>query len=173
MPATPRLPLRSASATLLFATLLAILGCGRADRSVVQTLPDGTRLYFRAGTTVTPAAGYPHPRRIQIDGEVLIKAPSFNAPLLLSSRLMEVAVTGEAVLRETAFAQQTGEQVDLVIGQAVVRKAYKSSYMIPDSLAPGEMAMVNQTIDLMEKEKSEAQPLGDWISAMERAARPE
>ena len=37
-------------------------------------------------------------------------------------------------------------------GEVIVSKSYPSSYRVPDDLHGGEMSMVNQTIDLMEKE---------------------
>jgi hypothetical protein len=37
-------------------------------------------------------------------------------------------------------------------GEVIVSKNYPSSYRVPDDLHGGEMSMVNETIDLMEKE---------------------
>jgi len=115
-------------------------------------LADGTVVWYRSDTRVTPAPGFPRPREMAVDGEILMKVPAASEPLGVRTRLMQLSVTGPAIIRITAHGNETGDQVEVLTGDVVVTKNYASSYMTPDHLAAGEMSMVNQTIDLMEKE---------------------
>jgi hypothetical protein len=50
----------------------------------------------------------------------------------------------------------------VLAGTVEARKAYPSPYLVPDVLTSGQMSMVNQTIDLMEKEKTDLGSLRAW-----------
>src|SRR5687767_914327 len=43
-------------------------------------LPDGTAAYFRGDTLVQPAAGYPVPKGIHVDGDAFIQLPETPGP---------------------------------------------------------------------------------------------
>ena len=117
-----------------------------------RLLGDGTLALFRAGTAVTPARGFPNPRTIEVDGELWLEAAAAASPLTVRSRLLVLTVMGAAELHITARSREAGEEVDVISGEVTVRKNFASPYTEPDQLASGEMSLVNQNIDLMEKE---------------------
>lgn len=120
------------------------------------TLADGTKIYFLSDTRVQPAASYPEPRQITIDGDAFIEATAGAEPLVLRTRLLALTVKDESVLRVTAWSKQPGEQAEVLSGHVQASKAYTSPYVEPDELGASEMVMINIDIDLMEKEKMKA-----------------
>ena len=60
--------------------------------------------------------------------------------------------------RVDAVRSRPGEEVDLLAGQLKIRKSYHSDLdSSPEDLTPGDMLMINREIDLMEKEKMNAE----------------
>jgi len=118
----------------------------------VHHLADGTIASLGADTRLRTAAGFPSRRELSLDGEGLLKVPASGQPLIVRTRLMHLEVRGASILAITAWARETGEQVEVLSGEVIVSKNYPSSYRVPDDLHGGEMSMVNETIDLMEKE---------------------
>jgi hypothetical protein len=134
-------------------------------------LADGTEAFFLSDTRVEPAATYPQPREIRVDGDAFLRVPAASGPLIVRTRLFVLTVTGDSALRVKAYWKQTGEQVEVLSGHVQAKKSYPSSYSEPDELASGEMSMVNQTIDLMEKEKFDPAPLRQWSEELITSAR--
>lgn len=122
----------------------------------VLHLADGTIASLGADTRLVPAAGFPGRRELSLDGEALMKVPAMGRPLIIRTRLMRLAALGASTLAITARSRETGEEVEVLDGEAIVSKNYPSSYRVPDHLHGGEMSMVNVTIDLMEKEPMDA-----------------
>ena len=73
---------------------------------------------------------------------------------------------GDSALRLTAYSRETGEQVQVVCGDVLARKNYPSRFDEPDRLAAGQMSMVNQTIDLMEKENFKPGEVRPWAKSV-------
>jgi hypothetical protein len=128
----------------------------------VLELTDAVEIFYTAGTRVSTAAAYPKEHEIRVDGEVFIRQPAAEGPLIVRTRLLTLTARGPAEFRVTARSNETGEQVEVLSGTVEARKAYPSAYRVPDVLASGEMSMVNQTIDLMEKEKTDLGSLRAW-----------
>jgi ferric-dicitrate binding protein FerR (iron transport regulator) len=139
-------------------------------------LADGTEVFFLSDTRVEPAGTYPRPREIRVNGDAFLRVTAGAAPLIVRTRLLVLTVSGGSALRVTAYWKQAGEQVEVLAGNVQARKSYPSTYSTPDQLTGGEMSMVNQTIDLMEKERFDPAPLRKWsdelIAATRRATRP-
>lgn len=164
---------------LLLAAIVAVLGF--AAWTVMQPRPpvrrvyaDGTEALMVAGSKLTPVAGFPQTRELRADGEFYLTVLAGTAPLTVRSRLLALSVPGAAVFRLTAHANESGEQVEVVSGSVTARKNYPSSESQPDELGPGEMSMVNQSIDLMEKERftvAEAQAWGEDLRRRAEKAR--
>jgi hypothetical protein len=136
--------------------LLAALGLWAAKREPPRRadslrLADGTQAYYYSNSKVTPAPGYPRPRELHLDGAFFLRFPD-HGPLIIRTRLMILTVTGESVIRVTAYSHEAGEQVEVFTGHVRVEKSYASPYPTPENLSAGELAMLNRTIDLMEKE---------------------
>jgi ferric-dicitrate binding protein FerR (iron transport regulator) len=129
-------------------------------------LPDGTEAFFRGDSTVRPAAGFPSPREIAVDGDIFFRVPQNTQILTLRSRLLVLSVTGDAAMRMTAYSKQAGEQVEVLYGSVTARKNYDSPYKEPDILTGGQMTMINRDIDLMDKETTDVAQLRAWSDAL-------
>lgn len=160
---------------MLGALILASIGVGYSvwrkpghEPPEVRHLADGTVASLGADTRLRTASGFPSPRELSLDGEGLLEVPAGGRPLIVRTRLMYLEVRGSSTLDITARSRETGEQVEVLSGEVIVRKNYPSTYRVPDDLHGGEMSMVNETIDLMEKETVDAPSL---TSMRERASR--
>lgn len=122
-------------------------------KSRLMILVDGTELRFKSDSIPRPATGYPNPRTIQLAGEFFIQTPARGETLTLYSRLLKLEVSGQSAFHVIARAKESGEQVEVLSGEVMAYKNYPSPMTTPDHLVGGEMSMVNQTIDLMEKER--------------------
>lgn len=148
------------AATTLCAGLLTVSAC--APSPELLRLTDGTEVYYLSNTKVSPANSYPRPREIKIDGEAFLRVPAAAEPLVVRSRLMVLTITGRTALRVTARSHETGEEADVLYGHVEARKAYPSRQSEPDTLLAGEEVMVNETIDLQEKETADLASLRSW-----------
>lgn len=99
-----------------------------------------------------------------------MRAPEIAMPLTLHSRLLTLTLSGGAAVRVTAFARETGEQAEVLSGQVIAKKAYASPDSAPETLGPGDMIMVNRTIDLMEKERDTPGVTQRWADELMRSA---
>jgi hypothetical protein len=96
---------------------------------------------------------HPGRRVATLDGECWVSVVAGRSALVLRSRLMVLTVPGAARIHVVARAREAGEQVEVLEGTITAVKNYPSTYSTPDELVAGEMSMVNQSIDLQEKEK--------------------
>lgn len=147
---------------LLGALVLVSVGVGysvwqkpRHEPPEIRHLADGTVASLEADSRLRTPAGFPSPRELSLDGEGLFRVPAGGHPLIVRTRLMRLEVRGSSTLAITARSRETGEQVEVLSGEVIVSKNYASPYRVPDDLHGGEMSMVNETIDLMEKENVE------------------
>ena len=150
------------------ACFAALAACAPAPRSL--RLTDGTEVFYLSNTSIRPAIFYPRPREIKVDGEAFIRAPAGAEPLIVRSRLMVLTVSGASALRVTARSKETGEEADVLYGHVEARKAYPSRQNEPDTLLAGEEVMVNETIDLQEKETTDLSSLRSWSAALVASA---
>ena len=160
---------------LLLAAIVAALGVAAwylQPRSPVrQVYADGTEAIMVPGSKLSPAAGFPQMRELRADGEFYLTVPAGTAPLTVRSRLLVLTVPGASVFRLTAHADEAGEQVEVVSGSITARKNYPSTESQPDELGPGDMSMVNRSIDLMEKEHFTVAEAQAWGEDLRRRAR--
>lgn len=149
---------------------LGLAGCAPSPQ--VLRLGDGTEVFFLSNTKVQPANSYPRVREIKIDGEAFIRAPATAEPLVIRTRLLTLTVMDRSALRVTARSSETGEEADVLYGRVEAKKAYPSRQNEPDTLLAGEIVMVNETIDLQEKETTDVASLRTWsetlIASVER-----
>jgi ferric-dicitrate binding protein FerR (iron transport regulator) len=134
---------------------------GRQDvmKPVATTLPDGTFVLMDPRTVIRPSEGFGKSNRdIQLDGEaMLFVRTNAGKPFVIHTRNLVIQVLGTR-LHVDAFASSPGEEVDLLEGKLRVMKSYHSSTdNEPETLEAGEMVMINRDIDLMEKEKLNAE----------------
>ncbi len=159
--------------SFLFIAAASLSACGKPTPRAVQ-LADGTQIFLLNGTQALPAAGFPQHREIQLqgNGEVFVKAPQREKPLIIRTGLLILTVEGDTAFRALVSSKKIGEQAEVLYGHVRAAKAYPSHYNQPDELAAGEMSMVNLSIDLMEKEKFDPTEVERWskdvIAAAER-----
>jgi len=127
-------------------------------------LQDGTVVVLRGRSVIAPVAGFPQKRAVHVNGEVLFEVASGEAPMMVTSRLLRLTVTGPSKFLLMADATQSGEQVQVISGALTAEKNYASPYTAPDHLRDGEMSMVNISIDLMEKEHFTLTELPPWVA---------
>jgi ferric-dicitrate binding protein FerR (iron transport regulator) len=151
-------------AIILSAGLVAIAAC--APTPQLLRLADGTEVFYLSNTSVKPADDYPRTRQIEVDGEAFIRAAAAAQPLIIRSRLLVLTVSGSSALRVTARSSETGEEADVLYGHVEARKAYPSPQSEPDTLLAGEEVMVNETVDLQEKETADVSALRSWSDAL-------
>ncbi len=130
------------------------------------SLADGTEVFYLYNTSVTAAATYPRSRELKIDGEAFVRAADGGQPLIIRTRLLVLTVSGASALRVTARSNETGEEADVLYGRVEAKKAYPSRQSEPDMLGAGEEVMVNETIDLQEKETADLPSLRSWSEAL-------
>ena len=157
-----------AASALLCAAAIAVyaLRAYRAPVPRLLRLSDGTEIFYLSNTLVVPSTSYPNPRELKIDGEAFVRASDGAQPLIIRSRLLVLKVTGASALRITARSSETGEEADVLSGQVEATKAYPSKQNEPDILLAGQEVMVNQTIDLQEKETADVPALRAWSNAL-------
>ncbi len=117
-----------------------------------RLLAEGTTIVSLSNSKLESAPGFPHPPLIHIDGEFLIAVPENAVGLTIESRLFKLSVDSKTALRIVARSKEAGEYVQVLYGHVTAAKNYRSANTAPDQLGAGEISMVNQSIDLMEKE---------------------
>jgi hypothetical protein len=163
---------RKATVAILVALATTLLAFALRSRFLpneapgVLELSDAIEIFYTAGTHVSAAPAYQKPHEIRVDGDVFIRQPASELPLIIRTRLLILTACGPAEFRVTAHSNEASEQVEVLAGTVEARKAYPSPYLVPDVLTSGEMSMVNQTIDLMEKEKTDLSSLRAWRDAL-------
>lgn len=152
------------AAALVSTVVFGVAACTPTPRLV--RLADGTEVFYVSNTSVQPAGSYPRRRELKIDGEAFVRASAGEQPLIIRTRLMVLTVTGSSAVRVIAHSNETGEEADVLYGHVEARKAYPSPQNEPDTLLAGEEVMVNETIDLQEKETADLPSLRSWSEAL-------
>jgi hypothetical protein len=154
--------MRRAKSKWVAMTLLAVLGAAgvavwwsweRGPGTIRVVLADGSSAVCARGSVLIMELGYPGRRDATLDGECWVSVVAGRSALVLRSRLMVLTAPGAARIHVVARAREAGEQVEVLEGTVTAVKNYPSTYSTPDELGPGEMSMVNKSIDLQEKEK--------------------
>ncbi len=138
----------------------------RAPKPRLMRLTDGTEIFYLSNTRVTASSSYPLSREIKVDGDAFIRAAANAQPLVIRSRLMVLTVNGASALRVTAYSKETGEEAQVLYGHVEAKKSYPSPQNEPDTLVEGQEVMVNETIDLQEKETTNLPNLRSWSAAL-------
>lgn len=126
-------------------------------------LGDGSDILLSAKTKLRVSREFAVKNRdVQLDGEAFFDISGggdAGRPFTIYTRSLQIFVLGTR-LRVDAFADNAGEEVDLLSGKVKVIKSYHSTTdNEPEILQAGEMVMINRDIDLMEKEKLDSAEL--------------
>jgi transmembrane sensor len=122
-------------------------------------LPDSSRVKLSNGTTVVLGATYTKgDRLVDLDGEGMFEVQAIPGNAFVVTTRNLVIVGPGSQFRVDAVRSRPGEEVDLLAGQLTIRKSYHSDLdSLPEELTSGDMLMINREIDLMEKEKMNAE----------------
>lgn len=123
------------------------------------TLPDSSKVKLSDGSTIAVGAGYSRGNRsVDLDGEGMFLVRAGDR-FVVTTKNLNIQGMGTK-FRVDAPRNKPGEEVDLLDGVMVIRKMYRSDLdSAQEVLHSGDMLMINREIDLMEKEKMNADEL--------------
>jgi transmembrane sensor len=124
-------------------------------------LPDSSRIKLSSGTTIVLGAGFGYGNRmVALDGEGMFEVRVVPGSMFVVRTKNLIIVGPGTQFRVDAVRSRPGEEVDLVAGHLTIRKSYHSDLdSASEELGSGDMLMINREIDLMEKEKMNADEL--------------
>lgn len=100
------------------------------------------------------------------DGDMVFMIGQKDVPYTVHTRILQLTVLKPSVFRVEAFHKDNGEKVDVLEGEVRAAKRYKSQFPEPDTVRKSEMVMINDQIDLMEKEKEDLTDFARWWSSI-------
>ena len=125
-----------------------------ARRSIV--LPDSTWVTLNPNSEVKAAGEH-----INLGGDGFFQG---NKSFSVFTHDLEILGTG--AYRLNASVKDSGESIEVLRGRFVAKKAYVSKDPETDTLGPGDMVMINRSIDLMEKEAFDTGDLHAWVGGV-------
>ncbi|MCX2454105.1 FecR family protein [Pedobacter sp. PLR] len=133
-------------------------------RSVIR-LADHSKVILNGNSTLKVPHAFPEGnRKVVLSGAAYFEI-SGNArlPFILETSDMKVTVSGASFYMR-AYPHESGQQLELLSGKLKAEKAYTSDIdNTAEILLPGEMVMLNRSVDLMEKETFNIQQRESWI----------
>ena len=129
------------------------------------TLADNSKVILNANSILKVPHGYnKDSRKVVLLGSAYFDiSPNAELPFSLESSDMKATVLGTSFYMR-AYPHESGQQVELLSGKLKVQKAYKSTLdNQPEILLPGDMVMLNRSVDLMEKETFDIQQRQAWV----------
>lgn len=129
------------------------------------TLADQSKVILNANSTLKVAHGYhKENRKVVLLGAAYFDiSPNAELPFSLETSDMKATVLGTSFYMR-AYPHESGQQVELLSGKIKVQKAYTSTLdNQAEILLPGDMVMLNRSVDLMEKETFDIRERQFWI----------
>ncbi|WP_222538518.1 FecR family protein [Pedobacter polysacchareus] len=129
------------------------------------TLADNSKVILNANSILKVPHGYNKDNRkvILLGAACFNISPNVKLPFSLESSDMKATVLGTSFYMR-AYPHESGQQVELLSGKLKVQKAYQSTLdNQPEILLPGDMVMLNRSVDLMEKETFDIQQREAWV----------
>ncbi len=99
---------------------------------------------------------------MRVSGDFFFVIKQEDTPLHLRTRLIDVQVDQPSEFRVSAYDADRGESIEVIKGYLRVAKTYKSPWPEPDTLRDSSLYMINDSIDLSEKEKLDNNALKKW-----------
>ena len=129
------------------------------------TLADNSKVILNANSILKVPHGYNKDSRkvILLGAAYFDISPNAKLPFSLESSDMKAMVLGTSFYMR-AYPHESGQQLELLSGKLKVQKAYRSTLdNQPEILLPGDMVMLNRSVDLMEKETFDVQQRQAWV----------
>lgn len=136
-----------------------------AEERLSVELPDHSRVLLGTNTTLKVPKDYAEKSRLLIlSGAAYFEiVPGTDLPLIVEAADMKISVS-EASFFVRAYPYESGQLAELLKGTLKAEKAYHSTLEnTPEILAPGEMVMLNKSVDLIEKETFKSPDREKWI----------
>lgn len=127
-----------------------------------QVLADSSRVLLLEGAKLDPDKKFPVIRQVKADGDMVFDVPAAAAPFEVRTRLLILTATGPCIFRVVAYSHESGEEVQVLKGMVRAQKAYRSDFPEPDTLRDHQLLMINDSIDLMEKEDDDRTEFREW-----------
>ncbi|WP_316747719.1 FecR family protein [Pedobacter gandavensis] len=129
------------------------------------TLADHSKVILNANSILKVPHGYnKENRRVLLSGAAYFDiSPNAELPFIMETSDMKATVLGTGFYMR-AYPHESGQQVELLSGKLKVQKAYTSDMdNEAEIILPGEMVMLNRSVDLMEKETFDVQQRESWV----------
>lgn len=123
-------------------------------------LADSCRIFLLDGSKASPDAK--NKRLVLADGDMIFQIGPAAIPFVVHTRILKLTVLKPSIFRVEAFHKDNGEKVDVLEGMVRASKRYESQFPEPDTVRSNEMVMINDQIDLMEKEKEDLSEFASW-----------
>jgi ferric-dicitrate binding protein FerR (iron transport regulator) len=129
-----------------------------SDDAQWVTLPDNSHVKLSGGTEVVLGAMFANGNRVvDLDGEGMFEVRAMPGKIFVVITKNLIIQGPGTKFRVDAVRNRPGEEVDLLEGRLKIRKSYHSDLdSAVEDLNSGDMLMINREIDLMEKEKMNA-----------------
>lgn len=160
---------------LMFAALVIPLGC--RDDAAYQTyqsrtghrlsikLQDGSVVILNSNSILKVPQGDHKDRRkvILLGAAFFTVVPGSELPFVVESADFKASTMGGSFFAR-AYPHESGRQIEVTAGKLKVEKSYHSDTdNKAELLLPGEMVMLNRTVDLMEKETYPIAERQSWL----------
>jgi transmembrane sensor len=158
---------------LMFAALAITSGCkneaayqtyqSRTGHRLSIKLQDGSSVILNSNSILK----VPHKdsRKIILLGAAFFTVvPGSRLPFVVESADFKASTTGGSFFAR-AYPHESGRQIEVTAGKLKVEKSYHSDTdNKAELLLPGEMVMLNRTVDLMEKETYLIEERQSWLT---------
>ena len=117
----------------------------RGSRIAAVTLPDGTKVWLNAATTIRYFARVGKERKVEIDGEAYFEVAHMKIPFIVTGRGTEIHDLGTS-FNVNAYADEPNMKVTLLEGAVQLKKGNEKMDM-----RPGQQVMVNEKFRLSDR----------------------
>jgi hypothetical protein len=97
-----------------------------------------------------------------IDGDIFLDISKEDVPLKLRTRLIDILISEPSEFRISGYDADQGQSIEVIKGNVRAAKSYESPWPEPDTLRDHNLYMINDSIDLSEKEKLDNPSLVRW-----------
>jgi transmembrane sensor len=129
------------------------------------TLADHSKVILNSNSVLKVPHNYNKDSRkmILLGAAYFEVSPNASLPFVIESSDMKATALGTSFFMR-AYPHESGQQVELLSGKLKVQKSYSSETdNNPEIIGPGEMVMLNRSVDLMEKETFDVPSRESWI----------
>lgn len=160
---------------LIFAPLVITPACkneaayqtyqSRTGHRLSIKLKDGSSVILNSNSILkVPHGGHKDSRKVILLGAAFFTVvPGSRLPFVVESADFKAGTMGGSFFAR-AYPHESGRQIEVIAGKLKVEKSYHSNTdNKAELLLPGEMVMLNRSVDLMEKETYPVEERQSWL----------